>query len=103
MVYAHAIKRNFQMKKTASKKKKVKPILSVKKLGKRDKRTVRKVVGDPKYRARLFDALAATLAADRASYFDSFLSSWEQPAAALNAATDALLASPAVEEPFLRV
>ena len=85
------------MKKPSGKKKKVKPILSMKKLGKRDKRTVRKAVGNPKYRDRLFDALAATLEADRAGYFDSFLSSWEQPAAALRAATDALLASPAAK------
>ena len=69
-----------------------KPVLNTKKLGKR--RLVRKVVGDPKYRTRLLDALAATLSENRATYFDSFISTWEQATASLNAAMDAVLASP---------
>jgi hypothetical protein len=82
------------MKESRKKKAKRRPVLNAKKLGKREGRLVRKVTGDPKYRARLFDALAATLSEDRSSYFDSFLSAWEQAAASLNAATDAIITSP---------
>ena len=82
------------MKNGSRKKAKRKPVLNAKKLGKREGRLVRKVAGDPKYRDRLFDALAETLSKDRSRYYDSFLSAWEQAAASLNAATDAIMASP---------
>ena len=71
-----------------------KPPFRAKKLGKRERRLARKVAGDPKRRRKLFDALAAALAANRATYFDLFLSTWEQATASLNAAVDAVLASP---------
>ena len=71
-----------------------KPLFRAKKLGKRERRLARKVAGDPKRRRKLFDALAAALAANRATYFDLFLSTWEQATASLNAAVDAVLASP---------
>ena len=80
--------------KESRKKAKRRPVLNAKKLGKRKGRLMRKMTGDPKYKDRLFDALAEALSEDRSRYYDSFLSAWEQAAVSLDAARDAIMASP---------
>lgn len=80
----------------SGKKKNARPIFSAKKLGKR-KRLARKIATDPALRDRFLDACAATLATDRAAYFDSLLSAWEQATAGLNEAFNSLQADPAAK------